>query len=67
MRGKRNYSQILHSDKNYRWDENFYMVDQPLPWSSFCETNADARSVCGSYPCSGKLHEIGMRSGVDLS
>jgi len=44
----RNSNQILYGDQN-RWQEKFYMLDHaPALAKISSDTNADARSVCGS-------------------
>jgi len=46
--GMRNGDQFLHGDQS-RWGDNFHKVDHaPLPCPKFIDTDADARSVCGS-------------------
>ena len=45
--GMTHSNQILHSDQT-RWRENLHRLDHAPASANFCDTNANARSVCGS-------------------
>ena len=51
---------VTHSNQVFHSDWSHYMTVKwsqarlhPQPWPKFCDTNADARSICGSLQWSG--------------
>jgi len=50
----RNSDQVLHGDQTRPGREKIYTWSKHAPCPNQkknCDSNADARSVCGSYPC----------------